>query len=76
MLAGSGVVPLHEISAWLGHTDIKTTSILRAKSTGMHAADRLERFRDQDQQRKREEQKAKRRSRPSGQSRSVPKICG
>jgi len=62
----SGVVPLHQISAWLGHVDIKTTSIyLRAKTTGvMHAADRLEQFRDeQEQQRKREEQKAKRRSR-------------
>ena len=62
----SGVVPLHEISAWLGHTDIKTTSIyLRAKSTGvMHAADRLERFREeQEQQKKRGEKKAKRQSR-------------
>ena len=28
----SGVVPLHEISAWLGHTDIKTTSIYLRKA--------------------------------------------
>jgi integrase len=62
----SGVVPLHEISAWLGHADIKTTSIyLRAKSTGvMHAADRLEQFREeQERQKKRDAKNAKRRSR-------------
>ena len=44
-LLESGVVPLHEISAWLGHADIQTTSIyLRITSTSlMQAVERLER---------------------------------
>lgn len=51
----SGVIPLHEISDWLGHADIKTTSIyLRTKRMSlMQAADRLERFREQQEQRAR-----------------------
>lgn len=64
----SGVVPLTDISAWLGHTDIKTTSIyLHAKSTGvMLSADRYHTYRqEQERQRKQEEKKAKRRSRRS-----------
>jgi integrase len=62
----SGVVPLHEISAWLGHADIQTTAIyLRITQTSLlHAADRLERFREeQAQPKKRAGKKAKRRSR-------------
>jgi integrase len=44
-LLESGVVPLHEISAWLGHADIQTTSIyLRITSASlMQAVERLER---------------------------------
>lgn len=73
------IVPLHEISAWLGHADIKTTSIyLRAKSTGvMHAADRLEQFREeQEQQKQRDEKKAKRRSRRRRPPTSTPPSGG
>jgi integrase len=69
----SGVVSLHEISAWLGHTDIKTTSIyLRITQASLpQAADRLERFHEeQERQKKQEEKKAKRpRRRPPTPSR-------
>jgi integrase len=61
----SGVVPLHEISAWLGHADIQTTSIyLRITQTSLlHAADRLERFRD-------EQEDARKKSKPSRRRRT------
>ena len=44
-LLESGVVPLHEISEWLGHANIQTTSIyLRTKRASlMQAVERLER---------------------------------
>ena len=72
----SGVVSLHEISAWLGHTDIKTTSIyLRITQASLpQAADRLERFHEeQERQKKQEEKKVQRlsrRRRPPTPSRS------
>jgi integrase len=48
-LLESGVVPLHEISAWLGHADIQTTSIyLRTTQASlMQAVERLERTHEQ-----------------------------
>jgi integrase len=58
----SGVVQLHEISEWLGHADIQTTSIyLRTKRASlMQAADRLERL--QEEQAKQPPKSSRRRS--------------
>jgi integrase len=58
----SGVVQLHEISEWLGHADIQTTSIyLRTKRASlMQAADRLERFLDEQAETKKRKRKPRR----------------
>jgi hypothetical protein len=70
----SGVIPLHEISEWLGHDDLNTTAIyVRTKRVSLrHAADRWERYREE--QEKQQARKAKPRRPPSGHERTQASV--